>query len=77
MPFGRVGLSGPERALSGRYRVRPSRKREGDGKSVTPKLTRQVTISQTNSTVVYNAISCRLKPTRGSGSLNAIRLDLE
>ena len=30
-PFGRVGLSGPERALPGRYRVRPSRKREGEG----------------------------------------------
>ena len=29
-PFGRVGLSGPERALPGRYRVRPSRKREGE-----------------------------------------------
>ena len=29
MPFRRVGLSGPERALPGRYRVRPSRKREG------------------------------------------------
>ena len=36
-PFGRVGLSGPERAfvlqlqraLPGRYRVSPSRKREG------------------------------------------------
>ena len=33
MPFGRVGrvgLSGPERTLPGRYRVRPSRKREGE-----------------------------------------------
>ena len=29
-PFGRVGLSGPERALPGRYRVRPFRKREGE-----------------------------------------------
>ena len=33
----RVGLSDPERALPGRYRVRPSRKREGDEKNATPK----------------------------------------
>ena len=38
MPFGRVGLSGPERALPGRYRVRPSRKREGDGKTSRKKV---------------------------------------
>ena len=30
---GRVGLSGPERALPGRYRVRPSRPREGEAKA--------------------------------------------
>ena len=30
LSLGRVGLSGPERALPGRYCVRPSRKREGD-----------------------------------------------
>ena len=41
MPFGRVGLSGPERALPGRYRVRPSRKREGEGKNATPKRVSQ------------------------------------
>ena len=34
-PFGRVGLSGPERALPGRYRVRPSRKRQGGATSAT------------------------------------------
>jgi putative membrane-bound dehydrogenase-like protein len=42
-PFGRVGLSGPERALPGRYRVRPSRKREGEGSVIASwKLTQLV-----------------------------------
>ncbi len=37
-PCGRVGLSGPERDLSGRYRVRPSRKRDAQAKWETANL---------------------------------------
>ena len=61
MPFGRVGLSVPERALPGRYRVRPSREREGDGKIATPK-------SVSEGPSQYDCPSLTLRVTKNAGA---------